>query len=83
LKLAVVPNPFSNATTISYSLPKPGDVSLKLYDVTGQLVKVLASGYHNAGTSSFLVPRSSLSSGIYMLKLVTENSSTTEKLIIE
>jgi hypothetical protein len=33
--------------------------------------------------SSFLVRRSSLSSGIYVLKLVTENSSTTEKLVIE
>jgi N-acetylneuraminic acid mutarotase len=81
--LRIAPNPFSTATAISYSLPRAGDVSLKLYDVTGQLIRVLASGYHNAGASSFVIPRSLLSSGIYVLKLVTENSSFTEKIIIE
>jgi hypothetical protein len=81
--LAVAPNPFAGTATISYSLPEAGNVSLKLYDVTGKLVRTLASGYHTAGSSSFIVPRSSLSSGIYILKLVTENSSTREKLIIE
>jgi hypothetical protein len=83
LKLAATPNPFTSTTTISYSLPKPGNVSLKLYDVTGNLVNTLASGHHNAGTSSFIVPRSSLSSGIYLLKLETETNATTSKLIIE
>jgi immune inhibitor A len=83
LKLAATPNPFTNATAISYSLPKPGDVSLKLYDVTGKLVTTLASGYHTAGTSSFIVHRSSLSSGIYVLKLETETLTATSKLIIE
>jgi hypothetical protein len=83
LRLAARPNPFTNTTTISYTLPRPGNVSLKLYDVTGKLVNTLASGYRNAGTSSLIVPRSSLSSGIYLLKLVTENTIITSKLIIE
>jgi hypothetical protein len=83
LKLAAIPNPFTGTTTISYTLPSSGNVSLKLYDVTGELVNTLASGYRNAGVSSFIVSRSSLSSGIYVLKLVTENSSFTEKLVIE
>ena len=81
--IAIAPNPFSNATTISYSLPNAGNISLKLYDVTGKLVTTLATGYHNVGTSSVTVSRSSLASGIYMLKLKTDNSTTTSKLIIE
>ena len=81
--LRTFPNPFTNATTISYSLPKAGNVSLRLYDVTGKLVTTLASGYHEAGTSSFIVHRSSFSSGIYLLKLQTETSTTTAKLIVE
>jgi N-acetylneuraminic acid mutarotase len=81
--LSVAPNPFTNATLVSYTLPRPGNVSLKLYDVTGKLVNTLASGYRNAGTSSFIVPRSSLSSGIYLLKLEVDNTIATEKLIIE
>jgi hypothetical protein len=81
--LRITPNPFTNATTINYSLPIAGNISLKLYDVTGTLVSTLASGYRAAGTSSFIVHRSSLSSGIYLLKLETETSTITQKLIIE
>jgi hypothetical protein len=83
LKLAVAPNPFSNTTTINYTLPSSGNVSLKLYDVTGKLARTLGSGYHTAGTSSFTVPRSSLSSGIYVLKLESGGFTTTSKIIIE
>jgi hypothetical protein len=82
-KLTVTPNPFSGTSTIRYSIPKGGSVSLKLYDMTGKGVGTLVSGYHAAGASSFIVSRSSLSSGIYVLRLETGNSTTTTKLIIE
>jgi len=82
-KLTVSPNPFSNATIIRYTLPRPGNATLSLYDITGQLVSTLATGYHNAGASSFIVHRSSLSSGIYVLRLSTETTTLTQKLIIE
>jgi hypothetical protein len=83
LTLAVAPNPFTSAATITYSLPQAGNVSLKLYDVTGTLVTTLASGYHTAGSSSFVVHRSSFACGIYLLKLETGTTTTTSKLIIE
>jgi hypothetical protein len=90
--LRIAPNPFSCATTISYSLPEPGKVSLKLYDVAGTLVRILASGYHAAGNSSFVVVpagtakrehRSSFARGVYVLKLETGDYRTTQKLILE
>jgi hypothetical protein len=83
LRLTATPNPFTNATTIRYSLPRAGNVTLRLYDVTGKLARTLASGYHTAGTSSFIVPRSSLSSGIYMIELETGGMSLSQKLIVE
>jgi hypothetical protein len=83
LALHTSPNPFSGMTTIRYSLPNAGNISLKLYDVTGKFVSTLASGYHNAGASSFVVHRSSFARGVYVLKLETGNSTATTKLIIE
>jgi hypothetical protein len=80
--LAVAPNPFSGTTTLSFSLPKAGNASLKLYDVTGQVVRVLTTGYHPAGTSSFIL-RPSLSRGIYMLRFESDRYCATRKLIIE
>lgn len=47
-----VPNLFSGSATISYSLPKAGLVSLKLYDITGKLVRTLAEGRQPAGVST-------------------------------
>jgi len=85
--LHVAPNPFSRAATISYSLPQPGNVSLKLYDITGQLVTTLTEGYRNSGSYTISVgPRASaadFTSGVYVLKLEAAGASTTAKLIVE
>ena len=81
--LRIAPNPFTNATTVSYSLAKAGNVSLKLYDVTGKLVTTVASGYFNAGSYTTHVDASKLASGIYLLKYETNGYTTTRKLIIE
>jgi len=83
LTLSVSPNPFTGATTINYTLPIAGDMSLRLYDVSGQLVTTLASGYHNQGTSSLKLQSSNLPAGIYVLRLSTETTTLTQKLIIE
>jgi hypothetical protein len=46
------PNPFRNHTRISYALPNAGNVSLRVYDVTGRTVRTLASGHQKAGSYS-------------------------------
>ena len=43
--LRIALNPFTSSAAISYSLPRAGNVSLKLYDVAGKLVTTLAQGY--------------------------------------
>jgi hypothetical protein len=81
--LRVMPNPFARMTTVSYAIPKSGNVSLSLYDVTGKLVTTLANGYTTAGNHSALVNAEQLVRGIYLLRLETNDYHTTEKLIIE
>lgn len=43
------PNPFNRTTTIRYQLARPGLASLKVYNILGQVVKVLKNGHHQAG----------------------------------
>ncbi len=83
--LNIAPNPFAGAAHINYSVPKAGDVSLRLYDVTGELVTTLVSGYHPAGSysHSLLTTHYSLARGIYLLKYEAAGERTTQKLIIE
>jgi len=81
--LSVFPNPVNGTTTISYSLPAAGKVSLKLYNVSGKLVTTLATGHRNAGNLSFVLCPSSLAGGAYLLRLETANANTIMKLIVE
>jgi hypothetical protein len=82
-KLSVAPNPLMRAASISYSLPRAGNTSLKLYDLSGMLVTTLAKGYALAGSHSALLNADKFASGIYLLKFESEGNATTEKLTIE
>jgi hypothetical protein len=48
-RFTVAPNPFSREMRVTYQLPSPGPVRLSVYNISGQLVKVLASGPRQAG----------------------------------
>lgn len=47
--LSNFPNPVSNLTTIRFQVPTFSYVTLKVYDVVGNVVKVLFDGYSDAG----------------------------------
>jgi hypothetical protein len=86
---APAPNPFSTQTVIRFALPAAADISLKLYDVAGQCVAILAQGPTSAGPSSFVVRRSSvvgharLGPGVYLLRLEAAGAVRSRTLIIE
>ena len=48
-ELSVRPNPFNPTTTISYAVPIPGRVTLRVYDVRGAVVRTLVDGRKPAG----------------------------------
>jgi len=77
-----VPNPFNPETTISYSLPEPGIISLRVYDVLGREAAVLYDGYASAGTHEVTWNAEGLSSGIYLIKLKTTESQIIERVLL-
>ena len=78
------PNPFNPTTTISFALPKPGNVSLKVYDMVGREVMTLFSNQQfNAGVTRYLFNGSNLASGIYFYSLVVDNNLiSTKKMVL-
>ncbi|MBL0060179.1 MAG: T9SS type A sorting domain-containing protein [bacterium] len=76
------PNPFNASTTIEYSLPEATDVSLKLFNLAGQEVAVLASGAHAAGRHVVSLNANDLSSGIYFYRLESPMRSIQQKMIL-
>jgi Secretion system C-terminal sorting domain len=77
------PNPFNPSTTIKFAIPKDGNVSLKVFDVTGRQVAVLVNGLNlRAGTMSYDFDGSDLSSGIYFYSLIVDNNLISTKKMI-
>lgn len=61
------PNPFTNQTVFKLDLPKPGNVTLSIYNVNGQLVYKIWDHKHDAaGTYSYNFQPHMLASGIYL-----------------
>ncbi|MBV6513567.1 MAG: hypothetical protein FMNOHCHN_03102 [Ignavibacteriaceae bacterium] len=78
------PNPFNPSTTINYTLSGAGISKLILYDVLGNTVTELASGYHEAGshTATLNAVSYKLTSGVYYARLTSNGQSQTIKLIL-
>jgi hypothetical protein len=65
------PNPFRGHTRIQYSVSERAYVTLRVYDVTGQLVETLVSGEQEAGDYSVEWDASGAASGMYFCCLAT------------
>lgn len=78
------PNPFNPTTTIKFSLPKAGFVTLKIYDVAGREVMRLINNQNmNAGYQTQLFNGSMLSSGVYFYSLLVDNNLiATKKMVL-
>jgi hypothetical protein len=63
------PNPFNPVTTIPYALAERSEFSLRIFDVLGREVTVLASGVRDAGEYQVHWNASGLPSGLYFCRL--------------
>lgn len=78
------PNPFNPVTNISYSVPEPTFVTLKIYDFLGREISTLVNEYKQPGTynSQFSIRNSQLSSGVYIYTLKAGNFVQSKKMIL-
>ncbi len=76
------PNPFNPATQIQYTLGKEEQIKLAVYDITGRLIKILASERQPKGNYKIRFDAAGLSSGIYIYSLETESFMKSRKMIL-
>ncbi|HSD62918.1 MAG TPA: T9SS type A sorting domain-containing protein [Ignavibacteriaceae bacterium] len=76
------PNPFNPTTQISYSIPKDGYVSLKVYNALGQEVAYLVKGMVKAGSHEVTFNASTISSGIYYYRIDAGDNVSVKKMIL-
>jgi hypothetical protein len=76
------PNPFSDNTTIDFTIPRDEPVKLTLMNQYGVLVRVLVDEQRGAGNHQVVVNGKQLQSGVYIYVLKAGNHVETRKLVI-
>ncbi len=76
------PNPFNRGTTISFSLPAPGNIRLEIYDALGRKVSTLFDGFQAAGDIAVNWDASNLAGGTYFYKLTAPDFDISRKMTV-
>lgn len=76
------PNPFNPTTTINFSVPKSGIVTIKIYDILGREIKTLVSEEKAAGNYNIQFDGSRLPSGVYFYRMQAGDFVQTKKLVL-
>jgi hypothetical protein len=76
------PNPFNPSTNIEYSISEPGVVSLKIYDILGNIISTLVNDYKTEGKYSVVFDANKLTSGIYFYRLTSGSNYDVRKMLL-
>ena len=77
---AAYPNPFNPSTSFDVSIPASGYLSVKVYDLSGKLVDVIANGVYNQSNYTFTWDGSGMPSGMYVINAEYNNTSISHNI---
>jgi hypothetical protein len=82
------PNPFGTSTHIRFSLPAAGEVSLRVFDITGREVRSLASGSFDAGAHEIQwdgtdATGAKVASGLYYYRLTSGERTEQRAMMVQ
>lgn len=80
--LPATPNPFNPSTQLSWEMSQSGALRLELYNLRGERVAVLGSGFYAAGRHELRLEAEGLASGAYLLKAEALGETRTQKILL-
>lgn len=83
ISFRVGPNPFKFETNFAISLPKAGNVSLKIYNVLGQRVATVAEGPYGAGDHTATLRAGKLPAGMYFAMLRVNGETFRKNIVLQ
>lgn len=76
------PNPFNNETVIGFDLPDLSNVSIKIYDMSGRVLKFINADF-GAGYNEVLLKKDEIdATGIIYYQVETPTNTATNKMVI-
>ena len=76
------PNPFNPTTTLRFTIPDAGLVSLSVYNLLGEKVADILNQEMKSGSYEVNFDASKLSSGVYLYKIITGNFAASKKMML-
>jgi hypothetical protein len=81
------PNPFNGHTMIQYEIGRAEEVQLKIYNITGQQIRVLVDEKQQPGSHTVLwdgcdANGQAVASGLYLYRLQTKKHQSTKRMIL-
>jgi hypothetical protein len=76
------PNPFNPTTTIEFSLPKEGKYMLRVFNILGETVKILADDQFDAGYHQITFNARAFASGVYFYALNGDGVKMVKKMML-
>jgi hypothetical protein len=78
-----IPNPVNGLTKVNVYLQNPGDLSLRVTNLTGQTLMNMEKTNVLPGVSQFIIDGSKLSSGVYFYTVKQGDAQVTKKMIVQ
>ena len=76
------PNPFNSTTSLRFQLPERSKIALRIYNIYGQEVIMLAQDVFEAGAHNILLEGQDIPSGVYLCQLKTSGETHRIKLVL-
>jgi hypothetical protein len=76
------PNPFNPSTTIEFTIPKTGFVTLTIYDILGEKVATLVSENLTAGSYKYQWDARGLAGGVYFYRIESTDFAKSRKMLL-
>jgi hypothetical protein len=76
------PNPFNPLTMIEYSVPNVSKVRVEVFNVLGQVVKVLVDGQQEPGNYTVRWDGTEVASGVYFYRMSADNFTATKRMVL-
>jgi hypothetical protein len=80
--LSVAPNPLSGPGRLNYTLNRPADLRVQVYDRTGRIVRTLFHGHSPAGRQSLGFDAAGMAPGVYFIRADADGSALTVPMTV-
>ncbi|MHA2113779.1 MAG: T9SS type A sorting domain-containing protein [Candidatus Hodarchaeales archaeon] len=79
---SVYPNPFNSSAVIRYSIDRPSEISISVYNIVGEEVESIVNGYFGAGKYENVWNACEQSSGVYFSRIIINGNIYTKKMTL-